>query len=457
MTPRWLGDDSSNAVAAIQPNNFLNRGAAEWDRFIAGKQARHELALAMSMIGTPDEPKIASPGGPTASVSLPVPAPGIAHVGGPRVPLARAPSVAKGLGAVDTDLASRLIKARDPNLPWWSLELTGAELFYGGGRSEMVEPAGTLSPLLISAAGEVVAAVWTLSDEAIRHYVIPWMPVWTPILEWLGQRGIPEFVLSTAGRAESKAGEEPDVGEMGDSVSSTVGPADATAQLTTPDPAESSSSPEPAGAAADVPTRDDRAIGKRRRHDRLRKIGSPLRAAWNGVKKHTAETIGATIAVVVGGLILLYFQPDSGSHAPETSTPGSSSTPTSPLSSTGTTAPTTTASSTDLPTMSPRPLAPPEEQVIQAGSSGEFFEREVIVGVGMVFPSWSALTITTAKLSCTTTNLNVGQAVSVAGKNADRDDYFRVTLLQSVRDVSSTVRVEELPFPSWPTGTLCPQ
>lgn len=26
MTPRWLGDDSSSAVAAIQPSNFYNRG-----------------------------------------------------------------------------------------------------------------------------------------------------------------------------------------------------------------------------------------------------------------------------------------------------------------------------------------------------------------------------------------------------------------------------------------------
>jgi hypothetical protein len=93
--------------------------------------------------------------------------------------------------------------------------------------------------------------------------------------------------------------------------------------------------------------------------------------------------------------------------------------------------------------------------VIQAGSSGEFFQRAVIIGVGTVFPNFSALTITTAKLSCTTT-LSVGQAVKVAGKNADRDDYFRVTLLKSTRDVSSTVRVEELPVTDWPTGTDCP-
>jgi hypothetical protein len=40
MTPRWIGDDSSSAVAAIQPSDFLNRGAAEWARFMAGAQAR---------------------------------------------------------------------------------------------------------------------------------------------------------------------------------------------------------------------------------------------------------------------------------------------------------------------------------------------------------------------------------------------------------------------------------
>jgi hypothetical protein len=458
MTPRWLGDDSSNAVVAIQPNNFFNQGAAEWDRFIAGTQTRQELALAVSMIGSADAPKIASLGGPTASVSLPVPAPGIAHVGGPRIPLARAPSVVKGLVPADRDLALRLINARDPALPWWSLELTGAQVFYGGGRSETVNPTGTLTPLLISAAGEVVAAVWTSPDEAVRHYVIPWLSVWTPVLEWLGQRGIPELALSTVGhKVDSKAGEEADVGEAGDPEPLTIDPADSTAQSATPTPAARSTSPETAGAEAHVLTRDDRAIREKRRNERLKKLGNPLHAAWKGLKKHTAETFAATIAAVVGGLILLYLHPDSGSHAPETSTPASSTMPTSLLSPTATAAPTKTGSSTDRPTMSPRPLAPPEEQVIKAGSSGDFFQREVIVGVGTAFSGWSALTITTAKLSCTTTDLDVGQAVSVDGMKADRDDYFRVTLLQSTHDVSSTVRVEELPIPDWPTDAYCPQ
>jgi len=224
MTPRWLGDDSSNAVAAIQPSNFYDRGATEWGRFIAGARARQELALAISMIGSADEPKIRWPGGPMASVSLPVAPPDVAHVGGPRIPLARAPSAAEGLGPVDSDLASRLINIRDPALPWWSLSLTGAERFYGGGRTEIVDPTGTLSPLLISTAGEVVAAVWTSSDETIRHYVIPWLPVWTPVLEWLGERAIPELVLSTAGRIGSEAGEKAEVGDAGHSEPRTIDP-----------------------------------------------------------------------------------------------------------------------------------------------------------------------------------------------------------------------------------------
>jgi hypothetical protein len=180
----------------------------------------------------------------------------------------------------------------------------------------------------------------------------------------------------------------------------------------------------------------------------------------------TIAVVAGLFVTVAGGIILSIILHNNAERPqpppPTTSTP-SGTTPTSNPSptkaSSETPPPPTSAASTSMssPTLSAVPLAPPEEQVIQAGSSGEFFRREVIVGVGMAFPSWSGLTITTAKLSCTTTNLNVGQAVSVAGKNGDRDDYFRITLLQSARDVSSTVRVEELPLPSWPTGALCPQ
>ena len=81
MTPRWVGDDSSSAVAAIQPGLFANRGAAEWSRFLAGARTRRELALVISMLGGPEEPTMVGPGGPSASVSLPGSRRGLRHCG----------------------------------------------------------------------------------------------------------------------------------------------------------------------------------------------------------------------------------------------------------------------------------------------------------------------------------------------------------------------------------------
>jgi len=49
LTPRWIGEDSSGAVVAIEPSMFANRGADEWRRFRAGTAKRGELALAISM------------------------------------------------------------------------------------------------------------------------------------------------------------------------------------------------------------------------------------------------------------------------------------------------------------------------------------------------------------------------------------------------------------------------
>jgi hypothetical protein len=70
-------------------------------------------------------------------------------------------------------------------------------------------PSGTLSPLLMSRAGEVVAAVWTAPDIRLRYYVLPFLPSYVPVLEWLADFGIPEFVPSAARRRRSSLGKEP--------------------------------------------------------------------------------------------------------------------------------------------------------------------------------------------------------------------------------------------------------
>src|SRR5271166_2496558 len=214
MTPRWLGDDSSRAVAALQPNLAANRGADEWHRFHAGAAARDEIALVISMIGTPEPPKMFSVFGPEASVSLPGSVSGslsgFEYVGGARISLAAKPTLAEGLDGADRDLASRLVTARDLALAWWSLRLGGAEVFPGGGGPSInVKPTGTLTPLLTTDAGEVVAAVWTPPNNAIRHYIVPWLPSWTTLLEWLGSQAIPEFIPSAARRIHATLGDEP--------------------------------------------------------------------------------------------------------------------------------------------------------------------------------------------------------------------------------------------------------
>lgn len=210
MTPRWLDEDSSRAVAALQPSPLANRGAAEWRRFRDGAAARSEVAIAISMIGTGEPPTMTTPFGPRASVSLPGSDGGFESIGGEQISLASRPAFAEEMDETDRDLASRLVTGRDLALPWWSLHLSGAEVFPGGGaRSRTVQPAGTLTPLLTTDAGEVVAAVWTSPDNAIRHYIVPWLPSWTMLLEWLGSQAIPGFIPTAARRIHATLGDEP--------------------------------------------------------------------------------------------------------------------------------------------------------------------------------------------------------------------------------------------------------
>jgi hypothetical protein len=86
LTPRWIGEDTSGAVAGIEPNKYFNRGATEWERFIAGAQQRSEVALAVSMIGHPGSSEHRGIlGAAGASVNLPGSEAG--SVGGFRTPL----------------------------------------------------------------------------------------------------------------------------------------------------------------------------------------------------------------------------------------------------------------------------------------------------------------------------------------------------------------------------------
>jgi hypothetical protein len=221
MVPRWIGEDSTGAVAAIEPSVYRDRGADEWRRFLAGAQRRGEVALAISMIGHPRDPSVvrfSGLTGPSESVRLPGAAMGFGSVEGFRIALAAPPAPAEDLGRADRDLALRLLNTRDLALDWWSLHLSGAMVAPGGGGpSRVLGPTGSLLPLLVSPAGEVVAAVWSPPDESIRHYVIPWLPEWTPVLDWLGKQAIPEFIPAAVRRIHAGIGEDPELQTTGES------------------------------------------------------------------------------------------------------------------------------------------------------------------------------------------------------------------------------------------------
>jgi hypothetical protein len=130
MAPRWIGDDSSAAVAAIEPRLTHNFGANEWHWFIAGVRSRGETVLAISMIGHPRYKSIARfagiLSGVTESVTLPGASQGFGSVGGARIALPKPPALADSLGRADRDLAMRLEGTRELTLDWWSL-VSGAD------------------------------------------------------------------------------------------------------------------------------------------------------------------------------------------------------------------------------------------------------------------------------------------------------------------------------------------
>jgi hypothetical protein len=205
LTPRWVGDDSSEAVAAIEPST--NRH--EWQRFVAGAMLRSELALAVSMIGSDAEPRYSLPFPSGGSPGVGLPAAPVTRVNGQRIALATRPEPAPGLAPADRDLALRITDTRPGDLPWWRLMLAGSYVEAAFREPEMHEPDGVLTPLLVSRAGEVVAAAWTSPDEAVRHYIVPFMPSYVPVLDWLVQWAVPEFVSAAARRMRASLSGEP--------------------------------------------------------------------------------------------------------------------------------------------------------------------------------------------------------------------------------------------------------
>jgi hypothetical protein len=51
VEPRWLGMETNDCAAALDPSIFRSRGADEWQRFLAGAVSRQETALVIATVG----------------------------------------------------------------------------------------------------------------------------------------------------------------------------------------------------------------------------------------------------------------------------------------------------------------------------------------------------------------------------------------------------------------------
>ncbi len=55
VEPRWLGMETSDCAAALDPSVFHSHGADEWQRFLAGAGGRHETALVIATVGNAED------------------------------------------------------------------------------------------------------------------------------------------------------------------------------------------------------------------------------------------------------------------------------------------------------------------------------------------------------------------------------------------------------------------
>jgi hypothetical protein len=56
--------------------------------------------------------------------------------------------------------------------------------------------------------------VWTSTDGGIRHYILPYIPSYAPVLQWLADRAIPEFVPTAARRMRASLASESELAKV---------------------------------------------------------------------------------------------------------------------------------------------------------------------------------------------------------------------------------------------------
>jgi hypothetical protein len=209
VEPRWLGMETSDCAAALDPSIFHGHGADELQRFLAGARSRQEPAVVIATIGDAGDD---FPRSVLSRYDASVHLPGLrCSINGRRLPAGSRPSLAAGLSAADRDLGLRLL-SRPTAAPWWALALSGHTVEPGaGGPSVSYKPEGELRAILVDALGDPVVAVWTPPAGDQRWYVIPDATDWGGVLDWLIRQALPAYVADALRRARSPQFVDPDL------------------------------------------------------------------------------------------------------------------------------------------------------------------------------------------------------------------------------------------------------
>lgn len=207
--PRWVGFDTADCAAALQPSAFSSQGAAEFDRFRQGAERRGETAVVISPIGETESDSrnlFSVFGPPVSSVSI-----GHTHtsIDGRPVGQGARVQVATNLCDADTQLALRLINHK-PAPTWRTLSLEGSISESVHGRKEH-PPTGTLLPIVETELGEPVVAVWISPDRVERRYVVPDETPWPLLLSWLLEQALPTFVPEAMRRSRRMLASDKDL------------------------------------------------------------------------------------------------------------------------------------------------------------------------------------------------------------------------------------------------------
>jgi hypothetical protein len=205
--PRWLGMETSDCAAALNPSVFHGRGAAPRRRVHAA--ARRETALVIATVGNADEN---SPRSPLDSCNASVDLPGLhGSIHGRRLPARTRPALVAGLSPADRDLGLRLLN-RPVEAPWWAHKLGGYTFERAdGGPSTTHAAEGELRPILVDTLGDPVVAAWIPPEGGQRWYIIPDTTDWNGLIDWLIHQALPAHVPDVLRRARSPHFVDPDM------------------------------------------------------------------------------------------------------------------------------------------------------------------------------------------------------------------------------------------------------